>query len=509
MKKSDIYTRKQTWKIALGAAAMLIILISLVYTNFVIREVASEERNKVRIWAQAIRRKAKLVKSTTALFDRIRTEERKKVEIWAEASRMLTISESSPDLNFYLRILNENTNIPVILTDENGRILSWKNIENVAENSPVSDSNNAKILASELQIMRSRNDSITIPLLKGTYNLIFYRESKLYDELKELLSNQMSSFMNEVVESASSVPVLITDSGGVEILAHGNLEQTVPDSQSEISNLIKSFKNENEAIKVELGDDNMTYIFYKNSKLLNVIKYFPVVQLIVIVFFLLIGYSLFSTSRKAEQNQVWVGMAKETAHQLGTPLSSLIAWNELRKISPGSTDFAEIEKDIHRLEKVTDRFSKIGSIPVMSLTNINDVLDEVTSYMKGRISDNIKVNFSANEKIKLPLNATLFEWVIENLIRNAVDSMDLSGFIKIQLSKDDSWCIIDITDSGKGIPRSEFNKIFKPGYSTKKRGWGLGLSLAKRIIENYHSGKIFVKESELQKGTTFRIQLPL
>jgi signal transduction histidine kinase len=202
-------------------------------------------------------------------------------------------------------------------------------------------------------------------------------------------------------------------------------------------------------------------------------------------------------------------MAKETAHQLGTPLSSLIAWNELRKISPGSTDFAEIEKDIHRLEKVTDRFSKIGSIPVMSLTNINDVLDEVTSYMKGRISDNIKVNFSANEKIKLPLNATLFEWVIENLIRNAVDSMDLSGFIKIQLSKDDSWCIIDITDSGKGIPRSEFNKIFKPGYSTKKRGWGLGLSLAKRIIENYHSGKIFVKESELQKGTTFRIQLPL
>jgi nitrogen-specific signal transduction histidine kinase len=509
LKKPDIYSRKETWKIALGLSAIVIILGSLVYTNFVIRQVASEERNKARIWAEAIRRKANLVKSTTALFDRIRTEERKKVEIWAEASRMLTISESSPDLNFYLKILNENSNIPVILTTENGKILSWKNIEGVEDNAPADHDPQRKILESELRTMRNRNDSIIIPLLRGSYNLIFYRESKLYDELKELLSNQISTFMNEVVESASSVPVIITDSSGIEILAHGNLENPLPKSEREIAKLLASFKSENEAIKVELSDDNMAYIFYKNSRLLNVIKYFPVVQLIVIVIFLFIGYSMFSTSRKAEQNQVWVGMAKETAHQLGTPLSSLIAWNELRKISPGSPDFAEIEKDIQRLEKVTDRFSKIGSVPVLSPTPVHEVLAEVTHYMQGRISERINIELEIKEPIALPCNATLFEWVIENLIRNAVDAMEASGQIIIQLYRMDGWCFIDIKDNGKGIPRSEFKKIFKPGYSTKKRGWGLGLSLARRIIENYHSGKIFVKDSEPQKGTTFRIQLPL
>lgn len=509
MKRPDIYARKQTWKISLALAAILIILGSLVYTNYVIRQVASEERKKVRIWAEAIRRKANLVKATTALFDRIRTEERKKVEIWAEASRMLTISESSPDLNFYLKILNENTNIPVILTTEEGKIVSWKNIEGVPDNGNLNQQNHQYKLESELQIMRGRNDSILIPLLKGSYNLIFYRESKLFDELKELLSNQVSSFMNEVVESASSVPVIITDSGIKTILAQGNLERPLPENQEEIRRLLESFQNEKNAIRVELADGNMTYIFYKNSRLLNVIKYFPVVQLVVVVIFLLIGYSMFSTSRKAEQNQVWVGMAKETAHQLGTPLSSLIAWNELRKISPKTADFAEIEKDIHRLEKVTDRFSKIGSIPVLSPTDIDGVLREVCSYMQGRISEKIMISLEIKDNIKVPCNATLFEWVIENLIRNAVDAMDAAGAIHIELFKSENWCVIDVKDTGKGIPRSEFAKIFKPGYSTKKRGWGLGLSLAKRIIENYHSGKIFIKESEPLKGTTFRIQLPV
>jgi nitrogen-specific signal transduction histidine kinase len=509
LKQADIYSRKQTWKIVLGITAILIILGSLVYTNFVIREVAQEERNKAKIWAEAIRRKANLVKATTILFDRIRTEERKRVEIWAEASRMLTISESSPDLNFYLKILNDNTTIPVVLTTGNGRIISWKNIEGVEENTANLLQDKMQILESELALMRSRNDSIIIPLMNNNYNTIFYRESKLYDELRELLNNQMSTFMNEVVESASSVPVIITDSSGLDILAHGNLEKALPEKASEVKKLIASFKSENPAIRVELGEDKMTYIFYKNSKLLNAIKYFPIVQLFVIVIFLFIGYSLFSTSRKAEQNQVWVGMAKETAHQLGTPLSSLIAWNELRKIQTEPPDFDEIEKDIQRLEKVTDRFSKIGSVPILTPTEINTVLSEVCSYMQGRISDKVKITTDFKLNVTPACNATLFEWVIENLIRNAVDAMDGKGSIHISLEKTDINCLIDIKDTGKGIPKSDFNKVFKPGFSTKKRGWGLGLSLAKRIIENYHAGKIFVKESEISKGTTFRIQLPL
>ena len=217
----------------------------------------------------------------------------------------------------------------------------------------------------------------------------------------------------------------------------------------------------------------------------------------------------FSSSRKAEQNQVWVGLTKETAHQLGTPTSSLMAWSELLKEQLHDTELvSELEKDVKRLETITDRFSKIGSKPTLKQANLTEVIKSAVSYLSSRTSEKIlfKFNFS-DESIELPLSKSLFEWVIENLCKNAVDAIQNEGIITISLKTIKRKYIIDITDTGKGIQKSKYKTVFKPGYTTKSRGWGLGLSLTKRIVENYHSGKIFVHDSELGKGTTFRIIL--
>ncbi|PLW98672.1 MAG: ATP-binding protein, partial [Marinilabiliales bacterium] len=239
------------------------------------------------------------------------------------------------------------------------------------------------------------------------------------------------------------------------------------------------------------------------------LSYYPYIQLGVIFLFILVSYFAFSVSRKAEQNQVWVGMSKETAHQLGTPISSLLAWLELLKIEGVRQDvYQEVEKDVKRLETITERFSKIGSAPVLKPINIVEVIDNAVQYIKSRASKKIQfVVDQPNDEILIPLNVALFEWVIENICKNAIDAMDGNGTIEINVQDHTQVVYIDIKDTGKGIPKSKFKTIFQPGYTTKERGWGLGLSLTKRIIESYHSGKVFIKSSELGKGTVFRIAL--
>jgi signal transduction histidine kinase len=238
--------------------------------------------------------------------------------------------------------------------------------------------------------------------------------------------------------------------------------------------------------------------------------YFPIIQFGVIALFLFVSYLAFSTSRKAEQNQVWVGMSKETAHQLGTPTSSLMANMELLRLkNVDETLLSELEKDVQRLEKITDRFSKIGSAPKLQRENIIKVITDTISYVRARSSEKVifETNFSENDQIFVPLNIHLFEWVIENLCKNAIDSMGGIGNISIHLDDRIQFLFIDISDTGKGIPKSKFKTIFQPGYTTKQRGWGLGLSLSERIIESYHRGRIFVNHSEVNKGTTMRIVL--
>jgi signal transduction histidine kinase len=251
-------------------------------------------------------------------------------------------------------------------------------------------------------------------------------------------------------------------------------------------------------------------VYYRESSILRNLKLYPFIQLVVIIIFIVVAYFAFSATQQAEQNQVWVGMSKETAHQLGTPISSLMAWIELLKLKNVDEDLVkEFEKDTRRLERITERFSKIGSKPELLKLNLVEVLNSSVSYLKRRSSEKIKfeTNYNAEDYIETPLNAALFSWVIENLCKNAIDAMGNSGIITISVLEKAEQVIIDITDTGIGVSKSNFKTIFQPGYSTKKRGWGLGLSLAKRIVENYHSGKIFIKWSEPGKGTTFRIAL--
>jgi len=265
---------------------------------------------------------------------------------------------------------------------------------------------------------------------------------------------------------------------------------------------------------IELTMLNTKYlIYYKDSALLHELKIFPYIQLFVIAIFLLVAYTAFNTSRKSEQNQVWVGLAKETAHQLGTPISSLMAWVELLKDKFNAEKdplMAEMENDIKRLEIIADRFSKIGSKPKLEDRSVYYVVKDFVDYFSVRVSNNISFEITGNPYLQAGLNVPLFDWVLENLLKNAVNAIEGRGKIKVEINASKTkknLILIDVTDTGKGIPRSKFDTVFQPGYTTRKRGWGLGLSLTKRIVNNYHNGTIAVRESEIGKGTTFRITL--
>jgi len=496
----DIYARKKRWKWILFLSALIIVAISLWYTNTLVKKIAKDERNKVKIWAEAIQRKANLVNYTNVFFEKIRKEERKKVELWAEAYKNLMNSGIEKDVSLSLKIVSENTNIPVIITDANYNTQYFRNTDFKTDT--------VKVLRGALLEEYSQFE----PIKHSEHNIsiyLFYKESKLYTELRSVLDDLTNSFFSEVVNNSLSVPVIVVDSTKQHLIEFGNINENLKDS-TVLQNALHTMEIENIPIEVEIAGIGKNFIYYENSFLLTQLKYYPYIQFIIIGLFLLISYFLFSISRKSEQNQVWLGMSKETAHQLGTPLSSLIAWVEMLKlngIERSMTD--EIEKDINRLETITKRFSKIGSEPELSKENIVEVLKKGISYLITRSPKKVKyiVNIPENKEIIIPINQHLFDWVIENLCRNAIDAMGGEGEIRIELFEDDKFVYIDISDTGKGIAKTYFKTVFHPGYTSKKRGWGLGLSLSKRIINEYHSGKIFVKTSALNKGTCFRIML--
>jgi signal transduction histidine kinase len=315
------------------------------------------------------------------------------------------------------------------------------------------------------------------------------------------------SFVFEVVKDNVTIPLILTD-GGENVISMRNFnEELSQDSLYQLNELAR-IRNINEAISINLSGDSKNLIFYDNSNLYYQLKYYPFISLGIVSIFILVAYFAFSVSRRAEQDQVWVGMAKETAHQLGTPISSLIGWIEYLRLKevPEET-LADMQKDLTRLETITERFSKIGSEPELVPTNLPASLSSSIGYMKSRTSSKVKfkVDLRLDSGLDVPLNEALFAWVIENLCRNAVDAMEGSGIISILAFQEFDQLIIEVNDTGKGISRSKYKTVFEPGYTSKKRGWGLGLSLCQRIIEQYHGGRIFVKDSTLGKGTTFKI----
>ena len=322
-------------------------------------------------------------------------------------------------------------------------------------------------------------------------------------------TTQNFTIIGEVLQNNTTVPVILTDEDD-NILSYRNIKPQRLDAKEEAQKLIAHMKSAKEPIVVTLIDDSKNIVYYKDSSTLTLLTYYPYIQLIVIILFIVVSYYAFSHSRRAEQNRVWVGLAKETAHQLGTPTSSLLAWLELIRESDLHPELvANFEKDISRLEKIVDRFSKIGSTPALKSVDLIKVLNGTVDYLRNRVSSKIKIvkNFEPNESILVPINEVLFEWVLENIIKNSVDAIQSSGEVSISVVDNTQVIFIDITDSGRGIPRSHFKTVFQPGYTTKSRGWGLGLTLSKRIVEVYHNGKLFVNNSEIDKGTTFRIVL--
>jgi two-component sensor histidine kinase len=497
----NIYLRKKRWKWILFGSAVVIVAVSLYYTNILVDEIRKDERKNVQIWADAIHRKADLVNFTNKLFEQIKDEERRRVITLAEAQKRLITATANEDLNFFLDIIANNTTIPVVQTDANGVIGSARNVD--------FNLDSVKKLDGPLKKEFSVYPPIVVNYYRNNKIFLYYKDSNIFSELKSVLDDLMQSFFSEVVLNSASVPVIITDSTRKNVVAWGNIQEKKMKEPGYIEHTLATMAAHNTPIKVNIADTGIRYIFYEDSFLLTQLKYYPYVQFAVIGLFLFIAYLLFSYARKSEQNQVWVGMAKETAHQLGTPLSSMVAWVELLKLKGVDAEtLSEIEKDVNRLETITDRFSKIGSTARLEKTDIVGLIRNTVSYIRSRTSQKVTFTVRASsEEIIVPVNIHLFEWVIENVSKNAVDAMDGNGSITLDICEDESNVIIDVTDTGKGIPKSLFRTIFNPGYTSKQRGWGLGLTLSQRIVENYHKGKIFVKSSSLNKGTTFRILL--
>lgn len=379
---SKIYPLSQPVKLIFLFVAILIVVVSVLFSN-------------------------RLAKAMT-------DEERKKIEIWAEAMKLLISADENIDVGFIFKVLEDNTTIPVLIVDNKDSVLVSRN----------------------------------------------FKEPQ----------NNLGEFYKEQVNR---------------------------------------LKGKREPFVIQFEND-VQYVYYDDSVLIKQLQYFPFVQLGVIVVFLGVVFFAFASSKKAEQNKVWVGLSKETAHQLGTPISSLLAWKDLLNAKyPEDKLINEMGKDINRLRIIAERFSKIGSAPDLYHTSLDETLRNAVQYMTNRSSQQVAINchFECETPLYVNLNVPLFEWVIENLCKNAIDAMDGTGQIDIFVKQDSKNIIIDVKDTGKGMERKMFQQVFKPGFTTKKRGWGLGLSLVKRIIEEYHQGKIFVKQSEINVGTTFRILL--
>lgn len=397
---------RRTGKMLLIAASAIAVIIFLLISNNLIKELENQERDRMSIWAQATERLAK--------------------------------ANVDSDFEFLLGIISQNNSIPVLICDKDFNISEFRNF--------------------------------TLPDKTD-------REKSLFQEL----SPRNKEFLQKKLRKAGGhIPL------------------------SELT------KKNHHFIEVELFEGENQYIYYEDSKLLRSLSIYPYIQMTVMIILALIIYMAMVYTKRAEQNRVWVGLSKETAHQLGTPISSLMAWSEYLQASGVDSEITEeIDKDVKRLSVIADRFSKIGSQPEMELQYINEVISKSLDYMKSRVSGkvNITMHFSKDDH-GVNLSRPLIEWVMENLTKNAVDAMQGEGNLDIYTGAEKNYVWIEVKDTGKGIARKNFKTVFNPGYTTKKRGWGLGLTLVKRIVEEYHGGKIFVKESEVGKGTTFRIEFP-
>ena len=395
MKLRSIYDSRRIWKMALLAVSLVLVGVFIYISNRLVKDLAKQERERM--------------------------------EIWADATRELTTSTDT-DVDFLFRIIQGNRNIPVLLVDDQGKIIEQRNFK-----------------------------------------------------------------LPEPADTAKMI------------------EEYSATNKAFLAKKHEKLRNSTNSIEIRIDDSTKQMLYYEDSDVLRRLAYYPYIQLAVMLLFLGIAYFALISVKKAEQNRVWVGLSKETAHQLGTPISSLMAWTQmLESMGVDKEIITDMDTDVHRLSVIADRFSKIGSMPDKELTFINEAVESSLAYMRTRIPKHVTLTVHTDEdkNCGVMLCQPLFEWVMENLTKNAVDAMSGQGRIDIVVTSDAQHAHLYVKDTGKGIPRKNFKNVFNPGFTTKKRGWGLGLTLVKRIIEEYHGGKIFVKESEVGKGTTFSIEIP-
>lgn len=514
----NLYSNKQKWKIALMVVAVLLIGASLFISNHIVQRVALQESQRAQQWAEAIRKKAELVELTSETFTQLREREQEKIKLWIDASKEIaqqTNFNSIPE--FPMQIVKNNTDIPVILLDNHKDIAGYRNIpfepENLQDSLRSLNANQLQLrfedsLKHLAEIWKTKNPQFTVEVYTGLFMTYVYDDSKEIKRLEKDRDSLLLSFNRDLIDNEGQVPVLLINQEDRTVIGT-NIPDTTFQHQS-TDQIIRSLSTKNDSILITIKGQSPSVLYYDTSAALKQMKYFPYIQFIIIGLFVFIAYMLFSTFRKAEQNQVWAGMAKETAHQLGTPLSSLMAWNELLRttdVDPMIPD--EMAKDIHRLETVTNRFSKIGSIPKMENKSLTETVQEIVEYLQPRTPRQVQLTWELASDVQLVHSSSLISWVLENITKNAIDAMEGKGKLSIRLFTTPEWAHIEISDSGRGMTPKQIRSIFKPGFTTKQRGWGLGLSLSKRIIEEYHKGKLYVLESKVNQGTVFRIDLPL
>ncbi|MDR0437798.1 MAG: HAMP domain-containing histidine kinase [Bacteroidales bacterium] len=485
----------------LFAVAILIGILSSLGIRAVVEDIANNEQNKVKIWALTVQQKAQVVAHAQSLLEQMELNERDQVQRWAEALSKMYYSYISPtEFAFYSRIVSENTTIPSIVVDgKNRRILNCLNDDGLCEKVTYF---NDILFNDYLQ-----QQPIHVEFMDQDW-YIYYKLSEAFYQLQEQLEELVNSFVVEVVDNSIFAPVLIVTEDERTVINVGNMLPEEYTDSVMLKKTLAEMRAQNAPIEISVGSDTHL-VFYKNSAILTRLQYIPIIFFVVLSAFILSLIWTFRISRRSENDKLWVGMSRETAHQLGTPISSLIGWVEyLKSQNVDESHLVEIEKDIDCLKMISERFSKIGSEPKMTTQNIVKVVYDSVSYLQGRLSKKIKfqVNVSPDTVILANINSQLVEWVFENLSRNAADAIGINdGIIQIDISEQAKTIAIDITDNGKGIPKSQWKTIFEAGYTTKARGWGLGLPLSRRIIHNYHKGEIFVKWSVLGEGTTFRI----
>ena len=499
--KDKLYTNKARWKWALAAVALVLIAASLWYTNRLVKSIAEQETRQVKMWAAAMEQHAVMMQSTEEFFNKVSEQEQLRVDLLANAYRRVIDISTNENTAIYLDIIRNNISIPLVITDTKDNIIFSSNLPPNQEGKKVFDS--------EMKHYYTKFAPIKIDPGYGSVQWLHYNESLIYTELKAVLESMIDHFMEEITLNSVGAPVIITNEDQSKILSYGNLDSLMMQDTNYVKQQLAIMSSENDPLQIEFMNTGKATVFYRTSDLVQQMRYYPMIQMVVFALFLIIAYLLFSSARRSEQNRVWAGMAKETAHQLGTPLSSLMGWIELLKMQEEPfVGTHEMEKDIERLQIVTDRFSKIGSIPVLEPADVIYHIHDTMDYLQKRFSKKFEFEINLPEgELVIPLIPSLFRWVLENVTKNAIDAMGDHGKITVDLINDSDHIHIDISDTGKGIPKSKIKQVFNPGYTSKKRGWGMGLSLARRIIEDYHKGKIFVKSSVVGQGTTFRITL--